>query len=480
MRIGIGIHSHGQGIDRQRLNNFLITTRPDWNLVLDDLDYAKKVRELLPNSNVIFREHGDKGDETIHLQKTPEEWVTWKKPQLAQAPGVWMHTSNEPPFDAKVLQWHIRLMKLCVKERIPLVVGSWAVGVTPKPEELPNYPDLKEFLQLLDEHRDLFVLGLHEYGCGVLTSGLVGGAPDDPAHPNYIFRTNWPESTRGLTKFHCGRFEFLTNYARSLGLRAPRIVLTEHGLDDLSDIKFWSQTLKVKSGYLNIRGWKTLTDQWNDWYSKYGWSPEQAYFEMLKWADKAIYQNTEVEGQIIFSWGYSSGDWDQFNISEAFTLQQQLALYAFEQPVPKPGEPPTNIGMPMKVVLLHDTPLCAAPQGAAIETLPAGTVGILYGIPETKVGNYSWRWFQREGAQTGGFVRFTDLQYRTWTPEPPPPDPEKPTTRTIKITIEATDPELAELATSYMQVMTNFAQYVELWQSLKPSIVVAIPQGETS
>lgn len=333
-RISINIHKQAVG-DTAALNTFLKALDPVAVLVLDELDYARDVRGLLPECIVIYREHGGgEGDETVHLRTSPEAWIAHKQRQLEQVPGLWMHTTNEPAFDEFTLKWHIRVMELAVPIKMRLVVGNWGAGIIPKPEDLPSYPSLP----LLDQHRDLFILGAHEYGCGVMTSGLVGGAPDDPAHPNYIWPENWPESTKGITKFHCGRFNFMTDYARKLGYKAPRVILTEHGMDDLSDIKFWSEKLKVSPGYGNIRGWKSLTVQWFEWWGfRQGWSVERAYFEQLKWVNEAIYAYSEVEAQCIFSWGHTSKMWEQFCIKDALELQTLLIEYAQER---APSEPP--------------------------------------------------------------------------------------------------------------------------------------------
>jgi len=320
----VSLNIHAQVVkDNNRLMSHLKALDPTTVLVLDGKGLGRDIKQVLPDCKVIIREFGSEGDDTIHLQMSPEEFLK-QRAHLAEGQQYYLYTSNEPGYDTKIIDWHVRLMELAAKERVPLVVGNFAVGI-PRPED---WPLARRMLELLDQHRDLFVLGLHEYGCGVMTSGLVGGAPDDPAHPNYIIPDNWPTSVQGITQFHCGRFNFLIQYCNSVGIRPPRVILTEHGMDDLSDIKFWSSQLKVRSGYLNVRGWKSLTDQWAEWYGGRGWSPERAYFEQLKWVDEVVYRNSIVEGQCIFSWGHSSNMWEQFDIAEAFELQSLLEQYA--------------------------------------------------------------------------------------------------------------------------------------------------------
>lgn len=344
----ISVNIHAQVVkDHKRLMDFLTAIDPTTVLVLDGKGLGREIKQQLPDCKVIIREFGTKGDDTLHLQLSPEAFLQ-QRAQLAEGQQYYLYTTNEPGYDKGIIDWHVRLMELAAKERVPLVVGNFAVGI-PRPED---WPLARRMLELLDEHRDLFILGLHEYGCGVLTSGLVGGDPTGmalvdgkltgPHHVNYIWPENWPKSIEGITQFHAGRFNFLVQYCKSIGLRPPRVILTEHGMDDLQDIKFWSSKLKVNPKYLNIRGWKSLTDQWNDWYHARGWSPERAYFEQLKWADRTLYRNTIVEGQCVFSWGHSSEMWEQFDIAEALELQTLLMEYARDvaTPPPPPVDPP--------------------------------------------------------------------------------------------------------------------------------------------
>ena len=138
------------------------------------------------------------------------------------------------------------------------MVGNWAVG-NPGPDD---WPQARRMLELLDQHRDLFILGLHEYGCGVMTSGLYGGYPDhagvrggELGGKNLIPPGNWPASLYSpeyITAFHCGRFRFLMGYCAANNIKAPRIILTEHGVDDVSDIKAWAEKLTKTDPYTRV------------------------------------------------------------------------------------------------------------------------------------------------------------------------------------------------------------------------------------
>lgn len=353
MNIGsrIGYNIHAQTLkNHDRLIDHLRITRPAAVLVLDGAGFAKEIKAVSPDTMVIIREYGDKGDDSLHLQLSPEQFLE-QRAHLSEGGKFWLYTTNEPGFDSIIFAWHVRLMELVIKlpadQRPRLVIGNIAVGVPRGNDPIGAWAEARRMLELLDQYREWFVLGLHEYGGGVMTSGLVGGAPDHPAHPNYIIPSNWPQSIyspQKLTAFHCGRFNFLVEYCKRAGIKPPRVILTEHAVDDLSDISDWLHRLRVTPPYANIRGWKTLTEQWLAWYGgSQGWSPERAYFEQLKWANEAIYKDSIVEAQCIFSWGHSSDMWEQFDIAGAGELQTHLEKYAtpLPPPTPTPEPPPT-------------------------------------------------------------------------------------------------------------------------------------------
>ena len=358
----ISLNIHGLNVpDRNRLFKHLEALQPAAVLVLDNLALAREIRQILPTSTIIFREFGSTGDGALHTKYSAERWLNEHAHQARD--GIVLHVLNEPPFDKPVITWLTDLLKLAVPRRIPLIVGNWAVG-NPIPEQWPLAHDL---LQLIADNSDLFILGLHEYAGGVVTSGLYGGYPDNagvkPGQTggmNLIQPANWPMDVSAITRYHMGRFKFLLNYCDRVGIDYPRIILTEHGFDDTSDIKAWEDTLKKTSPYLNVRGWKTLTTQWQEWFSHLSWSPQRAYFEQLRWASETIYAGSPVEAQCIFCWGYSSKEWKQFDIAEATEFQQLLEAYAQQAPksqevktvYPKPTPFPENLGEPEQYVLV--------------------------------------------------------------------------------------------------------------------------------
>jgi hypothetical protein len=338
----ISFNVHGSNVTNPGRLKYVVTElQPAALLVLDNLDLARELKVLVPNCNVIYRHYGSNGDGDLHKQMSPQDWINTRKADSYG--GIRLHVMNEPSFDQSVITWLTELLRLAAPLRLPLIIGNWAVG-NPLPEQ---WPMAKTLLQLLDQNRDLFQLGLHEYAGGVVTSGLYGGYPDNagvqpgtPGGVNLIQPANWPNDVSAVTRYHMGRFKFLVDYCKSVGMNPPRIVLTEHGFDDTSDIKAWEDTLTKTDPYLNIRGFKTLVNQWRNWYGGLGWSTDAAYFEQLKWANEKIYKNSPVEAQCVFCWGHSSQQWDMFDISLEHELQDKLIIYA------KSGVPPVTDTMP--------------------------------------------------------------------------------------------------------------------------------------
>ncbi len=345
----ISYNIHAQYVpDVGRLKQHLVAIQPTAVVVMDGLGLAREIRALLPNCIVIHRNYGiTNGDDDVHLKVTPARWMELRAKEAEGS--VWLYTTNEPAFDQKTIQWTVELMELAVKQNVRLVVGNWGVG-NPGPDD---WPAAKRMLELLDQHRDLFILGLHEYACGIITSGLYGGYPNNAGvqpgtfgGKNLIPRETWPDDVSKITMWHCGRFNFLVKACAEMSIQPPRIILTEHGMDDVSDIKGWANTLLRTPGYDSIRGWKSLRTQWQMWMPQ--WSVDRAYFEQLKWADEVIYKDSVVEGQCTFSWGHSSDLWEQFDVSEANDFQTALEAYAKEADVTQPPviEPPPPIVQP--------------------------------------------------------------------------------------------------------------------------------------
>lgn len=435
-RISLNIHGHNVP-DTAYLLDVLRKLNPVAVLVMDNLDLAKRIHTALPDTMTIYRHWGADSDDNDALQYTPEAWVKVRAAMAANT-GLWMYTTNEPAFDAHTIQWHERVIELAAKQGLRVVVGNWGVG---KPADVDNAWNMADrLLRLLDAHRDTAILSLHEYACGVITSGFIGGTPEERG---LIMPDTWPVDTTNIgALWHCGRFRFLERYCNAHGFKPPRIIITEHGFDDVSDIKHWTETL-VKTPVDgnpggNIRGWKTLVSQWGAWFKSPEWTAEEAYYEQLQYADRKIYQGSSVEAQLIFSWGHSSQIWNQFDIAEARTLHELLIHHASVPTTPPPPEPPA----PPEVIRIPEHPglpvtganhfqlailVRGKPNGAAIGSIAPKAQYLHYPATDTAAMDDSGAAFVWRFVETGelrGWSRLDALGLDTPTPpvEPPPSD----------------------------------------------------------
>ncbi len=309
----------------------LVKVQPVATLVMNNLALAHELTHALPNTIVCFRDWS-LGDER-HLTITPQRQIDVALSQHNGKPNLWFYTTNEAGLAPNILDWHLKLLNS--PSHLRWIGLNPAVGTTP--HSAANWAYAESFLRGIAPYRDRFIFGMHEYAGGVPVSGL----------PNYAGRIqNWDGEV--LPAYHCGRFRYLEQFCASKGIPVPRIILTEHGFDDLSDIKTWLSSLQVSAGYKNIRGWKSLTDQWYTWYRAKSWSPQRTLFEAFAWMNDHLYQGSSVEAQLIFCWG-SNGDpsWLQFDVSEATEFVQHWQRDAASTTI-TPVTPPTPEPPPVK------------------------------------------------------------------------------------------------------------------------------------
>jgi hypothetical protein len=301
---------------------------PRWLLIMDNEAMVRDYRRKFPNTNIVARNWAlTGGDENTYSRLSPSAWLDARLPESGE--GIYLYTGNEAGIAVK---WHIELMKLILQrdlKQVRLVICNCAVGT---PSDLSEWmrPEMREFFQLLDQHRDQFVLGLHEYFCGIAPSGFVGGYPDGTwkdgrtnLHPNYEDRRLWPAdaSLIGML-WHCGRFAIVNDAARGFGCQPPRILITEHGADDLSDVADWAKKFPLLDGFTKHRSWKSLGAMWAKLLP--GRSTQQAFFENVNYLRTAVYNRfPNVEGQLIFTWT-NNKDWKPFDVSEADEFMKLL------------------------------------------------------------------------------------------------------------------------------------------------------------
>lgn len=321
-----------------------------------ELDFAREMKRDFPDLITIIRNWPDS---ELHKRYTPTQWIREHETQAAG--GLYLYTMNESGLSQEVIDWHLELMDIAIAKGIHLVLLNPATGTWDK----PDYARLAPLFRKASEHKDLFIIGLHAYAGGVITSGLLGGYPgnagiasspnDAPGTKgrNLIPRDKWPKRDEILhmTTFHLGRHSWLMNYCESIGLKGdkmPRFALTETGFDYLGDIGAWLNTLN-HAGYDSVNGWRTLTEQWWQWFG----IREQAYTEQFQYAAESLLNGLEFA--LFYAYG-DDGNWPNYNIANSSIPERLELLYAGATTPPhdKPPRPGSVLDTAALLAIVSD------------------------------------------------------------------------------------------------------------------------------
>jgi hypothetical protein len=447
MQSPICYNINAQGVrDKPRLLAHLERLNPAWVLVMDGVGLAAEIKRLLPDCNVIHRTWPDDGvpgaqsapitaqqvldnEATFEafmvaqaLDPNAEAWVAQRKAEFNGA-DLWAYTTNEPPATPALFDWHVRAMDAARAAGLKLVVCNFAAGQP----NAADWPRAHEMLRLLAAYPEQFVMGLHEYGCAFALSGA-------PGFEALIPTDKWPVNPRALGPLHhCGRFQFLMDYCRDQGMRPPRIVVTEAGFDDLTDVAEWRNTLHVTPPYAGIRGWKTLPDQWRTWWP--GWTAERAYGEQLDYLWRALYEYSPVEALLLFTWS-SAAKWEQFDVSEADDLQAYLEARMSNVVDVNPGvsdprwQPHTAKSAPAGTILrlnpsVASTAVTVLLGDVAVQHIPFDALTESEQA-RAKQGGYTWQVLKVDQTQAVGWARGDVITLTPKPVQPPAPPPVEP------------------------------------------------------
>jgi hypothetical protein len=306
--------------DRKRLKQHIGAIQPHFLLISgEQVDLAKELQQVTPSTNFIWR-HGS--DALVYQKLSPEAWLNERS---SAAPGMFLYTSDETPLDNQAIDWHLKVMELAAERGVKLCVMNFAAG-TPNPEQ---WSQARPIIDMLNAHRDLFVMGLREYAGGVVTSGVDGG------NPTMIKPDTWPKDVANVDLWHMGRYRNLQAYCQSENIQTPRLVVTHHGFEFMPDIAEWLNSLMINPDHGEIRGWRSLDWQWMDesWFNGIYDNAEEAYLEQIKWANNVLYEPFgAVEAQMLYSWGFAGDAERTLDISQAFDFQKGLEKWAATQP----------------------------------------------------------------------------------------------------------------------------------------------------
>lgn len=435
-RLSFNVLANAANFQAGKLLNLLARYRVGWLLVMNNLDFARQVKALDPGINVIYRSWPDDDAPTRY------GYLERLKDLHQQTAGMdcWLYTNNESGFSDHVLDWSSNLMlaNRNLGYHRKLVVGNFSSG-TPNPDDWKR-PAARRFIETINANRECVRLGLHEYMGAVWTSGFAGGIQPE----------QWPTSVEGISTWHVGRWRFLQQACRDMGIECPRIIITEHGMDDTSDIKAWLETLIKTPPFLNIRGWKSCVNQWAAWWP--GWTAQRAYFEQIKQADKVLYAGSQVEAQLIFGWG-DSGGWEAFDVQDADELHE--LLIAAQSVEPAAGVIPAGWYRsedPKSWYIRSDAYESAATLGMVLSD------DLILVLPEAprQTAKNTWQRMRVYKAQPSaleieGWVATGIKLKKQIEPPPPPPEPEP------EPEFGLTKDDLLKLAALHQQIATIYA-----------------------
>lgn len=252
-----------------------------------------------------------------------------------------------------------------------------------------HWPIVEPLTTFIAGNPDITLFTCDEYGAGHSFSGVLHPGLPGGNEAGHIQPETWHASPVPYY-YHVGRITNLFRWLQANGKPLPRTVITEAGMDALGDVTNWRNSLIKAPGYSDVRGWKSLTSQWQAWYGNRGWTPERAYVEMLTAVWREIYKPwTNIMGACLYCWGTNNDrQWDQFRLDGATEFQTRLEATVFESGGPPVTTPatipiPADKGAGIRATLKEDYNLRAG-SGVAfapIATLRAGTEVTYY--PDT-------------------------------------------------------------------------------------------------
>lgn len=344
-----GYNIHGEMADKadnvggsvNDLIKHLDQSKPRHTLVLRNFGLALTLAKRYPVMTVHVRYWSneavinDKGQYTIQ----PKTWLDNVKKdwQIAVNQGIRnlsFYTTNEPRQLKDIANWHKDLINVNNRPeyRLPLTLINFGYY---EPYEIPLF---KEVLQLIAENKELYILGIHEYFTALPSSGMP--ELDSNGKPYFPIAYDKWDRRENATRYHVGRHQFILKFCDDNNIPRPRIVITEFGADRLDEggnwVGQWLNSLRMTPPYTNIRGWKSVVNQWFEWFKD--WTANQTYFYMMQYLAVRVFESNylgkprNIEGILIFSW-WNSGklgsaeDWTQFRVDKETLLLNYIANY---------------------------------------------------------------------------------------------------------------------------------------------------------
>lgn len=396
------------------LENYTATVHPAAVLFLNNVGGAIGYKQRHPDCLVISRVYdGHEAD----MYRTPGATLAYLEARAGELGGanVFINLACESGMGGT------DDVKLLVAEQVKAMTWALAHGVKVAGPHGSFYGHTSEadFLaldplgNLIADHPGQLLLSMDEYAAGHMFSGVVDPSLPGGNEAGHIQPETWKASP--IPKYwHVGSTTVgYTLHRRALGLKDCEMVITEWGLDDLSDVAAWTSTFVKTSGYDHIRAWRSLQAQHAAWYGQRGWSAERAYGEMLAACWREIYAPFgNIKAALIYCLGNNNDpQWQPFNIAGAHELWAILASVKSGgdvmtvTAVPKPSA--DKLGTPLIGKLITPTfiNLRNAPSTSAaiVKGLPNGTNISAWPVtPAVNANGYDWRYV--EGGGVSGWM----------------------------------------------------------------------------
>lgn len=311
--------------DTRRLNPTTLLAYLDGGLTEGAFDLNHPVRLLqrdLPNTRIFVRAHHN-DDHQFHVKvngkyrMSPDEFLAkwgWLGKQ-----GRTLQVMNEPSGHNEhvddLIAWCEDIIPKATAQGISLALPAFAVQhpLTSGIEWLSKWDRVLTLLSLHNQYANL-----HEYG-------------PDYAHD-----------------LRMGRFQYLINRCRRLGITPPRIYISEWGLDSLPDEKP-GMGFRAR-GYSGAGYLQYLVDKYKQHYAAY------------------VRQGI-IAGLSIFSYG-DSGGWHDFNVATDGDFMQGLPAFQVPEAVPQLNFNPKKATNPLQTNLQNGW------RKTAVAALPTTTLNV--------------------------------------------------------------------------------------------------------
>lgn len=273
----------------QTLKNYLVRAKPRMVVCMDNYPRAVEIARILPDSVIVYRHYLP---DEIWQTSLPSDYINAHAAYGTPPANVWYYALNEPPMNAKVISWLDAVARMARARGWRVCLGNWSIGV-PEPQQ---WSIARGLLELAAANPSRLTIGLHEYW---------------PTYAPYEFQQTpaapheWPTVAGIARPWILGRFRFLLDYCKSVGIPAPRIAITEWGTDRIDAVGAWqTQT----PGYYQRTGYKVAKCAWSVW-PRAGLSVGTYAALMAKWAWRNLYaMHPQIVGVAWFCAG-GQGDW---------------------------------------------------------------------------------------------------------------------------------------------------------------------------